>query len=114
MEIPMRWVVVALVLFAGVGAARADIRINDSRYVGGNLIISGETAPNRAVTFDNKYTTKSDGGGFFTFTEHYKPFTCMSDIRSGNDIYSAVISGCLDQGDVDAPLPAKPIARAPQ
>ena len=36
------------------------------------------------------------------------------DIRSGSDIYSAVISGCLDAGDVDAPLPAKPAAKAPR
>ena len=101
----MRWPAAALVLAALTGAARADIRINESRYVDGKLVVSGETAPNRAVTLDNKYTTKSDGGGYFSFTERYKPFTCMSDIRSGSDIYSAVISGCLDSGDVDGPLP---------
>jgi len=35
----------------------------------------------------------------------------MSDIRAGEDVYSAVIAGCLDAGDVDGPLPddvAKP------
>ena len=110
----MRWLAAALVLLAGTAAAQADIRINESRFVDGNVIISGETAPNRTVTLDNKYTTKSGGGGSFTFTEHYKPFTCMSDIRSDGYIYSAVISGCLDPGDVDAPLPAKPVAKAPQ
>lgn len=110
----MRWLATALVLLAGTTAAQADIRINESRFVDGNVIISGETAPNRTVTLDNKYTTKSDGGGYFTFNVRYKPFTCMSDIRSGSDIYSAVISGCLDAGDVDAPLPAKPAAKAPQ
>lgn len=110
----MRWLAAAFVLLAGTAAAQADIRINESRFVDGNVIINGETAPNRTVTLDNKYTTKSDGGGYFTFTEHYKPFTCMSDIRSGGDIYSAVISGCLDAGDVDAPLPAKPAAKAPK
>lgn len=103
----MRWFAAAVVLVSCISAARADIRINESRYVGGNVIISGETAPNRAVTLDNKYATKSDGGGFFKFTEHYKPFTCMSDIRSGADIYSAVISGCLDPADVDSPLSTK-------
>ncbi len=103
----MRWLAAALVLFAGIGAARADIRINKSRYVDGKVVIMGETAPKQTVTLDNKYTTKSDGNGFFTFTEHYKPFTCMIDIRSGDDIYSAVIAGCLDPGDVDGPLPTK-------
>ena len=110
----MRWLAVALALIAATSAARADIRINESRYADGKLVINGETAPNRTVTLDNKYTTKSDGGGLFTFTEDYKPFTCMSDIRSGDDIYSVVITGCLDAGDVDAPLPATPAAKAPQ
>ncbi len=110
----MRWLAAALVLLAGTAAAQADIRINESRFVDGNVIINGETAPNRTVTLDNKYTTKSDGGGYFNFTVRYKPFTCMSDIRSATDIYSAVISGCLDAGDVDAPPPAKPAAKAPQ
>ena len=110
----MRWLMAALVLLAGIGAAQADIRINESRYVGGKLIIDGETAPNRAVTLDGKYTTKSDGGGHFSFdVTDYKPFTCMSDITAGEDIYSAVIAGCLDPGDVDAPLPAKRVAKAP-
>jgi hypothetical protein len=110
----MRMLAAALVFIAATGAARADIRINESRFVDGNVIISGETAPDRTVTLDNKFTTKSDGGGYFKFTAHEKPFTCMSDIRSGDDIYSAVISGCLDPGDVDAPLPAASQAKAPQ
>jgi len=110
----MRWLAAGLAFIAATGAARADIRIDESRFVDGNVIISGETAPNRTVTLDGKYTTKSDGGGYFKFTAHEKPFTCMSDIRSGNDIYSAVISGCLDAGDVDAPLPAKAAAKAPR
>jgi len=110
----MRWFAAALVFFAITSAARADIRINESRFVDGNVVISGETEPNRTVTLDDKYKTKSDGGGYFKFTAHEKPFTCMSDIRSGSDIYSAVISGCLDPGDVDGPLPSKPEAKAPK
>jgi hypothetical protein len=110
----MRWLAAALVLFAGIGVARADIRIDESRYVDGKLIISGETAPNRVVTLDDKYTTKSDGGGYFTFTEHYKPFSCMSDVRDGDDVHFAAIVGCLDTGDVNATLPANKAAKAPQ
>lgn len=109
----MRTLAAAFVLIAATGAARADIRINESRFVDGNVIISGETEPHRTVTLDNKFTTTSDGGGYFNFTAHEKPFTCMSDIRSGSDIYSAVISGCLDPGDVDAPLPTASKAKAP-
>jgi hypothetical protein len=104
----MRLLAAAIGVLAGlasVSVARADIRINESRYADGTLVISGQTSPNRTVTLDNKYKTKSDGGGAFKFTEHYKPFTCMSDIRTGGDVYSAVIAGCLDPGDVDGPLP---------
>ncbi|HET9715995.1 MAG TPA: hypothetical protein VFP60_07395 [Pseudolabrys sp.] len=91
----MRWLVAILLILVGRSAVQAEIRIDESRYVDGTLIISGQTAPNRTVTLDGKYKTKSDGGGHFKFTEHYKPFTCMSDIRSGEDVYSPVIAGCL-------------------
>ncbi len=110
----MRWLAAALVLLAGTAAARADIRIDESRYVGGKLIVSGETEPNRTVTLDGKYTTKSDGGGFFTFTEPYKPFTCMSDISDGSGIYSAVIAGCFDTGADDDALPSPAAAKPGQ
>jgi hypothetical protein len=92
----MRLLCALLLLLTGASAAAADIRINESRYENGKLIIAGETEPDRTVTLDDKYKTKSDADGDFKFTEHYKPFTCMSDIRSGSYDYSAVISGCLD------------------
>ncbi len=102
----MRSVAAALIVLAGTSVAQADIRINESRYVEGTLIVSGETSPNRTVTLDNTYTTTSDDGGDFTFkVKNYKPSLCMSDIRSGNDIYSAVIAGCLDSADRETPLP---------
>jgi len=101
----MRWFASILVLLAGVSAARADIRIEQSRYADGQLIVTGETAPNQTVTLDDKYKTESDGAGDFSFKVNYKPDTCMSDIRSGGAVYSAVIAGCLDSGDVDGPLP---------
>jgi len=99
----MRLLTAALILLTGVGTAAADIRIDQSRYEGGKLLIAGVTTPDSTVTLDNKYKTKSDADGNFTFTEHYKPFTCMSNIRSGASEYSAVIAGCLDpnfDGDV--------------
>ncbi len=92
----MRWFFACLLLLAGVSTAAADIRINESRYVDGKLIIAGQTEPNHTVTLDDKYKTKSDADGDFRFTEHYKPDTCMSDIRAGSADYSAVIAGCLD------------------
>jgi hypothetical protein len=99
METKMRFpLAVLILLLAGIGTAMADIRIDVSRYHGGNLIIIGSTEPNSTVTLDGKYNTKSDGNGIFKFTEHYKPDTCMSDIRAGSAVYSAVISGCLDPG----------------
>jgi hypothetical protein len=105
----MRLLCAALLLLAGVSAAAADIRINQSRYQNGKLIISGETTPESTVTLDNKYKIKSDASGFFKFTEHYKPFTCMSDIRSGGYDYSAVIAGCLDSDSGGQAAPAQPM-----
>ncbi|HEU5017541.1 MAG TPA: hypothetical protein VFT69_06165 [Pseudolabrys sp.] len=94
----MRYLCAALIFLAGIGTASADIRIDQSRYANGEVTIVGETSPDAVVTLDDKYKTKSDAGGHFKFTEPYKPFTCMSDIRSGSNIYSAVIAGCLDPG----------------
>jgi hypothetical protein len=63
------------------------------------------------VTLDDKYKTKSDGGGYFMLSvKNYKPFTCMRNGAAGDDIHSAVIAGCLDPGDVDGPLPSKTAA----
>jgi hypothetical protein len=88
----------ALALAAALAApARADIRINISRFENGHLRIEGHTEPNAKVTLDGKYTTTSNSGGYFTFTESYKPSDCMSDIRSGEDVYSAVIAGCFGE-----------------
>jgi hypothetical protein len=95
MEMTMRWLTAALILLSGLTAAVADIRINTSRYENGKLLVSGNTAPGRAVTLDGKYKTKADGEGHFTFSVKYKPPTCMSDIKAGDDIYSAVIAGCF-------------------
>ncbi len=104
----MRWLTAILILLAGVTAASADIRIDESRYADGKLIVSGETAPDRTVTLDRKYTTKSDGDGQFKFTiGHYKPADCMSDIRSGTTVYSAVIAGCFGvTGGAEAVIPS--------
>jgi len=43
-------------------------------------MINGETVPNRTVTLNDKYTTKSDGDFAFS-VKNNKPFACMSDIR---------------------------------
>jgi len=98
-ETTMRWLCAALILLTGISAALADIRIDESRYVDGKLIIKGSTAPRRTVTLDRKYKTKSDGEGHFVFNiKKYKPSDCMSDIKAGSDVYSAVIAGCFNTG----------------
>jgi hypothetical protein len=95
----MRWLCAALILLFGIGAAAADIRINESRYVNGKLIIKGNTEPGRTVVLDRKYRTKTDSEGHFTFSvKKYKPSDCMGDITAGPDVYSAVIAGCFNTG----------------
>lgn len=85
----------AVILLLGVAPASAAIRITDSRYENGVLILTGQTRPNQKVTLDSKYTTKSDATGRFAFSVKYRPPTCMSDIASGEDSYSAIITNCL-------------------
>lgn len=92
----MRWLTAALILLCGVTAASADIRVDESRYANGKTIVTGETGPGRTLTLDGKYTTKSDSEGHFEFDVKYKPSDCMTDIKAGQDVYSAVIAGCFD------------------
>jgi hypothetical protein len=86
--------------------ASAAIRITDSRYENGVLIVGGETSPNKQVTLDGKYHTKADGGGHFEFRESYKPPTCMSNITAGEDAYSTIITNCLLDDAAAALTPA--------
>lgn len=107
----MPWLASIFLLLAGLGVARADIRIEESRYADGKLIVAGVTAPGRAVTLDGKFETHSDRVGNFVFQVEHKPASCMSDIRAGEEVYSAVIAGCLDSGDVDGPLPKETVGQ---
>jgi hypothetical protein len=109
----MRLLAACLLLLAGVSTAMAGIRINQSRYEDGKLIIAGVTTPDSTVTLDDKYKTKSDADGDFKFTEHYKPFTCMSDISDGTATYSAVIAGCLDPSFDGETMPVKKATAGP-
>jgi hypothetical protein len=100
--------VAGVVLAAALGyssLAHAEIRVSVSRYEDGTLTVAGQTAPNRTVTLDGRASVKSDGGGHFVFQEHYKPETCMSDITSGDDIYSAVIAGCYGEFAIERQQP---------
>jgi hypothetical protein len=90
----------------GVGAAQAEIRVTVSRYDHGALEIEGQTAPNRTVMLDGRFKTESNGGGYFRFDEKgYKPEDCMSDLVSGDDIYSAVIAGCFGEFSIENEKP---------
>ena len=102
----------AFILFVfGIGAASAEIRISVSRYKDGALTITGETRPNQTVTLDGKYQAKSDAAGRFAFHLDYKPPTCMADLTTGADVYSAVVAYCLLPTQIaapDEPIPGKP------
>lgn len=110
MGMTMQWLASLIILLYGISTAFADIRIDESRYQNGHTIITGETDPDLTVTVDNKYKTKSNGSGYFKFSIKYKPSTCMSDIKAGDNVYSAVISGCFDTGiNVETKVKVKPV-----
>ncbi len=66
-EMTMRSLCLALatVLLLGAAPAAASIRIVDSIYRNGVLLITGQTRPHKRVTLDGKYVTQSDAGGHF-------------------------------------------------
>jgi hypothetical protein len=88
----------AAIVILVVAIAHAEIRVTVSRFDHNQLHIEGQTAPNNTVTIDGKFKTQSDSSGYFKFNQtSYRPDDCMSDIRSGSDIYSAVIAGCFGE-----------------
>ena len=109
----MRLICAALLLIAGVATAAASIRIDQSHYRDGTLTIVGRTDPGKTVVLDGKYKTKSNADGEFSFTEHNKPSTCMSDIRSAGSDYGAVISGCFNADVSHDALPLNKTAAEP-
>ncbi|HEU4662143.1 MAG TPA: hypothetical protein VFS63_15940 [Pseudolabrys sp.] len=109
----MRTLCIFILLVFGVSAASAEIRISVSRYENGRLTVEGTTDPNEAVTLDNKYKTKSDSAGRFTFHLNYKPDLCMTDINAGTDVYSAVIAGCFLPTEVAVPETDAPSGKPP-
>jgi hypothetical protein len=92
----------AFLLLIAATSAQADIRITISRFENNQIEIEGHTAPNSTVTIDGKFNVKTDGGGYFDFKHaDYKPPDCMSDIKSGDDVYSAVIAGCFGEFKIE-------------
>jgi hypothetical protein len=97
-----RLLLALLTLLAAANAARAEIRITTSRFENNQIEIEGQSAPNSTVTIDGKFKIKTDSGGYFDFKQAgYKPPDCMSDIASGDDIYSAVIAGCFGEFKIE-------------
>ena len=85
----------AMMMLYGSSPAAASIRIVDSIYQDGILVVTGQTRPHARVTLDDKFVTQSDGGGHFEFRTPYKPETCMANITTDEAAYSAVITNCL-------------------
>lgn len=81
-------------LLAMAHSAAADIRIRESRFKDGMLIVRGQTEPGRQVTLQGTFSTTANKYGRFTFSVPYTPVDCFADIRSGSDRYSAVIADC--------------------
>jgi hypothetical protein len=101
-----RLLLAILALAATVATASAEIRVTISRFENNQIEIEGQTAPDSTVTIDGKFNLQSDGGGHFDFKRAgYKPPDCMSDIKSGEDTYSAVIAGCFGEFSIEREKP---------
>lgn len=91
----MRRLLAFAVLLLTAHAAAAEIRIRESRFADGRLIVRGQTAPDREVTLQGRFSTTADKQGRFSFSVPYDPVDCFAELRSGPDRYYAVIAGCF-------------------
>jgi hypothetical protein len=93
-----------LALSAAGNRAWAEIHVIEARYEAGVLRVVGDSdTPHTKVTLDRIYEERTGSAGEFTFRVRYKPHDCVADLRLGNEIFSAVVSNCLEPGDRGTP-----------
>ena len=76
------------------------IAIEDARIEGGELRISGSVRKGGAiVVLDDDISVAADRGGRFRFKlPSYRPSTCVSTLKAGEDEREAVIANCAPEG----------------
>jgi hypothetical protein len=93
-----------LALSAAGTRARAEIHVSEARYEAGVLRLVGDSdAPHAKVTLDRIYEERTGSAGEFIFRVRYKPHDCVADVRVGDEIFSAVVSNCLEPGNPGTP-----------
>jgi hypothetical protein len=80
--------------------AWALINIDFAAISGGELRVVGRlSSPAEAtVTLDDRYETRTDASGRFSFRVAYHPATCIVAVKSGHETPQVVVAGCAQRG----------------
>jgi len=82
-------------------AAWADIRIDESTYEAGVLVIRGRTAqPDQVITLDQRFEEHSNAERRFVFRVTYRPHLCEVELRAGADVKSLKVDNCETEAKV--------------
>jgi hypothetical protein len=120
----VRRIVIAAALCAAASAssAAADISVSMAMIANGNLKVFGQLSPPHAagISLDEKYSTRSDQEGRFSFQIPYHPETCVVTLKSDAASRQAVVGYCSQAHFVrvvavtEKPAPMMPAANTPK
>jgi hypothetical protein len=87
--------VVSVLVAVSFSTAYAKITIRQAEYVGGMLLVQGETArTGQKVTLEGRYSTRTDRNRRFRFRARYLPLDCLAEVRAGLELYLISIANC--------------------
>ena len=87
--------VVSVLVAVSFSTAYARITIRQAEYVGGMLLVQGETSRNgQKVTLEGRYSTRTDRNRRFRFRVRYLPLVCLAEVRAGLELYLISIANC--------------------
>ncbi|RXF70328.1 hypothetical protein [Hansschlegelia zhihuaiae] len=80
-------------------AQAASILLTDAKIVGGELVVSGKTQPDRKVVLDDQFGQKANGAGGFVFRlSDYRPPTCIVTLTAGDARATGVVANWGPRG----------------
>src|SRR5919107_6242255 len=103
------------IFVTSLSPALADIVIDQAMITSGELRVIGRLSkPRQApVVLDERFETKSEANGRFTFRLAYHPATCIVNIQAEDEQRQVVIGFCGQKGPAGAAEPANAAALTP-
>src|SRR5690242_13634805 len=90
----------SILIASGSMPAMADILIDQAMITSGELRVVGRLSKPRQISvfLDERFETKADANGRFTFRIPYHPASCIVNLQAENEERQAVVGFCGQRG----------------